>query len=97
MQFAISGYLRTFTKIAFYFLGRPSFSLPIGGIAMFTIAELLQNQECEPIRRYIRELVRESRLDAMRFARLCLASRSLREANLVVNTICEDLIPPAYR
>ena len=64
---------------------------------MFTIAELLQNQECEPIRRYVRELVRESRLDAMRFARLCLASRSLREANLVVNTICEDLIPQAYR
>ena len=97
MQFAISGYLRTFTKIAFYFLGRPSFSLPIGGIAMFTIAELLQNQECESIRCYIRELVRESRLEALRFARMCLQSNSLYQANLVVNVVCEDLIPPAYR
>jgi len=64
---------------------------------MFTIAELLQNQECESIRCYIRELVRESRLDAMRFARLCLTSRSLYQANLAVNVICEDLIPQAYR
>jgi len=64
---------------------------------MFTLDELLQNQQCEPIRHYIRKLVRESRLEALRFARLCLASRSLYQANLAVNTICEDLIPKAYR
>jgi hypothetical protein len=64
---------------------------------MFTLDELLQNQECEPIRLYIRHLVQNSRLEAMRFARLCLASRSLYHANLAVNVICEDLIPQAYR
>ena len=64
---------------------------------MFTLDQLLQNKECESLRRYIRELVRESRLEALRFARMCLQSNSLYQANLAVNTICEDLIPPAYR
>ena len=96
MQFAISGYLRTFTKIAFYFLGR--LVIPTKKeTSMFTLDQLLQNQECESIRCHIRELVRKSRLEALRFARMCLQSNSLYQANLAVNVICEDLIPTAYR
>lgn len=64
---------------------------------MFTLDQLLQSQECESIRSHIQDLVQQSRLEALRFTRLCLVSRSLYQANLAVNIICKDLIPQAYR
>ena len=91
----------TYTKatklVAFFILGRLVIHCLIKESIMFTLDQLLQNQECESIRCHIRELVRESRLEALRFARVCLQSNSLYQANLAVNVICEDLIPQAYR
>ena len=59
----------------------PEGGTPIREVVMYTMVEFLQDSKCEHLRTVAKMLAEKNRLDALRFVRNQLESKSLRQAN----------------